>query len=234
VADDLGVLIGRMEDLLVPLRERRDHRRFFHATYLRTTRAVAAELEKADGFADRDWVARWDVAFARLYLDALAAGERGDPVPRPWAEAFTSGPDINPPRYVLLGMNAHINYDLPQALLAVISDADYGDPALLASREADHRHIDEVLAGLIDDTNSGWFRRAYKRLLSKARAGAWDSAGALAAARRQDAGAYQCGLDDLARLVTARAADIIRPGPLLPRLLVRGFGIKLTTQGESQ
>jgi hypothetical protein len=48
VADDLGVLIGRMEDLLVPLRERRDHRRFFHATYLRTTRAVAAELEKAD------------------------------------------------------------------------------------------------------------------------------------------------------------------------------------------
>jgi hypothetical protein len=234
VAGDLGVLIGRMEDLLVPLRQQRDHRRFFHATYLRTTCAVAAELEKADGFADRDWVARWDVAFARFYLDALAAGERGDPVPHPWSEAFTFRDNMSPARYVLLGMNAHINYDLPQALLAVISDADYGDPALLATREADHRHIDHVLAALIDDTNPGWSRRAYKRLLRQARAGAWDSAGVLAATRRQDASAYQCGLDHLARLVTARAADIIRPGPLLPRLLVRGFGITLTSQGGSQ
>jgi hypothetical protein len=131
-------------------------------------------------------------------------------------------------------MNAHINYDLPQALLAVISDADYGDPALLANREADHRHVDQVLAALIDDTTPGRFGRVYKRLLRKARAGAWDTAGALAATRRQDASAYQCGLDNLARLVTARAADIIRPGPLLPRLLVRGFGITLTTQGGSR
>jgi hypothetical protein len=32
---------------------------------------VAAELERG-GFIDPDWVERWDVVFADLYLDALA------------------------------------------------------------------------------------------------------------------------------------------------------------------
>ena len=45
-------------------------------------------------------------------------------------------------------MNAHINYDLAQALLAVISDAEFDDQALLDRRGADHRHIDQVLLKL--------------------------------------------------------------------------------------
>ena len=40
-------------------------------------------------------------------------------------------------------MNAHINYDLPQALVAVITDEEFDDAAVLALREADHRAIDE-------------------------------------------------------------------------------------------
>jgi hypothetical protein len=54
-------------------------------------------------------------------------------------------PDLPPLRHVLFGINAHINYDLPQALLAVISTADFDDDSLLRAREADHRHLDEVL-----------------------------------------------------------------------------------------
>src|SRR5215469_904602 len=133
----LEALIGRMEALLDQLRERRDPRRFFHATYLRTTRAVGAELA-AGGFLDPDWVERWDVVFAELYLDALEADLRGGSVPRPWAEAFGAAAGTAPVRHVLLGMNAHINYDLPQALLAVITDEQFGEPATLDCREADH------------------------------------------------------------------------------------------------
>ena len=62
----LDALIERMEASLAGLRERRDPRRFFHAAYLRTTRAVAAELA-AGGFLDAAWVQRWDVAFAGFY-----------------------------------------------------------------------------------------------------------------------------------------------------------------------
>jgi hypothetical protein len=51
--------------------------------------------------------------------------------------------------HVLFGMNAHINFDLPQALLAVITDEEFGDPAVVARRDADHRNIDRVLAGRV-------------------------------------------------------------------------------------
>jgi len=42
-------------------------------------------------------------------------------------------------------MNAHINADLPQALLAVISEADSADVALMESRRRDHERINEIL-----------------------------------------------------------------------------------------
>ena len=68
-------MIARMTSLLDELREAADGRAAFHATYLRTTRAVADAL-RAGAFLDADWVERWDVAFAGLYLDALDAAQR--------------------------------------------------------------------------------------------------------------------------------------------------------------
>ena len=41
-------------------------------------------------------------------------------MPRPWRLAFEAPADLPALRQVLLGINAHVNYDLPQALLAVI------------------------------------------------------------------------------------------------------------------
>jgi hypothetical protein len=65
-----------------------DARRYSHATYLRTTEAVAAEIDRG-GFTDNAWLSRWDIAFAQLYLDALAAAE----VPGPWRIAFDAARD---------------------------------------------------------------------------------------------------------------------------------------------
>jgi hypothetical protein len=141
-------LIGRMAALLAPLQADGDRRRYFHATYQRTTIAVAEELNRG-GFADPEWVERWDVAFADLYLDALEASLAGRAPARPWEIAFNAPADLPPLRHVLLGMNAHINYDLPQALIAVIAEEQFDDPALLARREADHRAIDNVLASRV-------------------------------------------------------------------------------------
>jgi Family of unknown function (DUF5995) len=255
--DDSGVLaelptveslIARMDALLVQLREQQDPRRFFHATYLRTTRAVGAELA-AGGFLDTAWVQRWDVVFAGFYLDALEAYRRGGRVPGPWAVAFGAGAAVPPLRRVLLGMNAHINYDLPQALLAVISDAEFGDAALLARREADHRHVDQVLAAVVDraaavpetagrrsppDRLLGPANRlATKRFLVEARAKVWGNARVLARARRQGEAAYQARRAELERLATGRVADLVRPGPVLLRLATRGFGITLSARGDA-
>ena len=227
-------MIERMTVLADELRQDGDRRLAFHATYLRTTQAVAAAL-RAGAFEDADWVDRWDVAFAQLYLDALDASRRGDPVPEPWAVAFAAAadqPDLPTVRHVLLGMNAHINYDLPQALLAVISDDEFADPAVLGRREADHRHIDQVLAALVDGGSGlGWASAlATKRFLAEARAKVWINANILAGARRQVA--LPARLGDLEQLATAKVAELTRPGPVLLRLAISGFGVTLPTRKE--
>ena len=97
-------------------------------------------------------------------------------------------------------MNAHINYDLPQALLAVITDEEFADPVLLARREADHRAIDDVLASRVgaegdelagisgpgsslDRLLAPLNRRGTRRFLREAREKVWANAVALSHAR---------------------------------------------------
>src|SRR5499427_5119653 len=239
-------VVERMTVLAEELRKDGDGRLAFHNTYLRTTEAVAQALR--DGFfADPDWVDRWDVAFARLYLDALDADRRGEPVPEPWAVAFRAAvaqPDMPAVRHVLLGMNAHINYDLPQALLAVITDAEFADPAVRARREADHRRIDEVLAVRVGAEDAElqqlnpvttWQDRALqpvnrmatRRFLRESRAKVWANALELSRARKAGPDAYQSRLARLEKLCGRRVADLVRPGPVLLRLAAGGFGVRL-------
>jgi len=243
-------VIERMTALAGELRRDGDARLAFHGTYLRTTEAVARALR--DGaFADPEWVDRWDVAFAQLYLDALDAGRRGDPVPEPWAVAFAAAaaqPGLPAVRHVLLGMNAHINYDLPQALLAVISDAEFGDPQVRARREADHRRIDEVLAVRVgaedaelqriepartwqDRALQPLNRMATRRFLRESRAKVWANALELSKARAAGPDAYAGRLAELEKLSGARVADLERPGPVLLRLAAGGFGVRLAGDG---
>ena len=232
-----------MAVLLEPLQAGLDQRRFFHATYQRTTIAVAAELRRG-GFGDRDWVERWDIAFAGLYLDALEASLDGRRPARPWDIAFSAPASLPPLRHVLLGMNAHVNYDLPQALLAVITDEEFGDEALLARREADHRVIDGVLASRVaaeaDELarNSGPLPRldrllrtvsqlGTRRFLREARAKVWANAMALSQARRQGPDAYAARLAQLEELSAAKVATLQAPGQVLLKLAVTGFGVRL-------
>jgi hypothetical protein len=171
------------------------------------------------GFRDTAWVERWDVAFADLYLDALEAAEAGRRPPEPWAVAFGAGEhDRFPPlRHVLLGMNAHINYDLAQSLLAVISEEEFDDPELLASRAADHEHIDSVLVNRVGAEDSE----------RESRAKVWANARVLDAARRRGADAYTARLAELERLSAARVADLVAPGQVVLKLAVKGFGVRL-------
>lgn len=240
-------LIARMEELLLPLEERRDEKRHFHATYLRTTRAVRDEIARG-GFIDPVWTEEWDVVFAELYLEPLERWERGEPVPGPWGIAFEATRDaaIPPLRHVLLGMNAHVNLDLPQALIAVISDQEFDDPALIARRAADHSHVDEVLVArvpaedreliaveepgdrtLLDRLLTPFNRAGTKRFLKEARAKVWHNARQLSLARRRGPEALSARLRELEELSRDRVADLRRPGQVLLRLARRGFGVTL-------
>ena len=232
-----------MEALLEPLQDDGDQRRYFHATYQRTTIAVAGELKRG-GFADAEWVEQWDVAFAGLYLEALEASLEGRRPTRPWEVAFSAPADLPALRHVLLGMNAHINYDLPQALLTVITDEEFGDAALLARREADHRAIDDVLASrvaaeddeltrisgpapLLDRLLRPFNRLGTRRFLREAREKVWANAVALSHARRQGPDAYTARLAQLEELSAAKVAALQAPGQVLLKLAATGFGVRL-------
>ncbi len=236
-------LIDRMQALLEPLQAADDQRRYFHATYLRTTIAAAAEIKRG-GFADPAWVERWDIAFADLYLDALAAAMAGRRPARPWEIAFGADRGLPALRHVLLGMNAHINFDLPQALIAVITDEELADPAVRASRAADHRRIDEVLAArvgaeddelasiggpgsLLDRALKPVNRLGTQRFLREARAKVWANALELSQARQAGPDRLAAAVAALERLSAAKVATLMAPGQVVLKLAVTGFGIRL-------
>lgn len=239
-----------MEALLEPLRADDDPRQYFHATYLRTTIAVGAEIRRG-GFLDPDWAERWDVTFANFYLAALETSTAGEAPARPWAIAFGAPRDLPALNHVLLGMNAHINFDLPQALVAVISDDEFDDAALVARREADHRAIDRVLAArvaaedeeltsisgpgsLLNRLLRPLNQRGSQRFLRESRQKVWANAIALSRARRKGDDAYAATLADLEELSAAKVAALQASGQVLLKLAVTGFGVRLPQAGPAQ
>jgi len=241
--DPIAAVSAAMRGRLDRLPRTSASRREFLQTYQRTTDAVGAAVRDG-GFDDPEWVQRWDVAFADLYLDALETTLAGLRPARPWDIAFSAPADLPALRHVLLGMNAHINYDLPQALLAVITDAEFGDAALLARREADHQAIDGVLASrvgaeddelarlsgpppLLDRLLRPFNRLGTQRFLREARVKVWANAITLNRARRQGPDAYAARLAQLEELSAAKVADLKAPGQVVLRLATTGFGVRL-------
>ena len=238
-------VVERMTTLLDTLPPQLASRRAFLATYLRTTQAVGDAIDRA-AFEDPVWVEAWDVVFADLYLVALDADLAADPArpaPRPWRLAFGAPADLPALRLVLVAINAHINYDLPQALLAVIDDSEFADPAVLGRRRRDHERIDAVLAGrvaaeddlisprsaksTVDRLLTPLNRRASGRFLREARSKVWHNTIELQRARLAGPEAYAVRLAELEVLSAARVADLLAPGQVLLRLAVAGFGVVL-------
>jgi hypothetical protein len=214
-------------------------RKHFLGTYLRTTMAIGEAIH--DGvFEDPDWVERLDVVFADLYLDAYHLHLAAAPVPRPWRLAFDASSDLQPLRHVLLGINAHINFDLPQALLHVIAVDEFDNSELLDVRRRDHERIDGVLASrvaaeddllgpgtLLDRLLTPFNRLASKRLLAEARRKVWHNTFELHRARVAGPQTSATRLAELEVLSAAKVAALLEPGQVLLRLALSGFGVKL-------
>jgi hypothetical protein len=246
-------LIARMEVTNERLIAAHDERQYFHGAYLRSTRAVMEDAAAGE-FSDPEWAERWGIAFAQLYMDAFDAWQRGEVAPGPWQVAFDVSTDrsVPPVRHALLGINAHINYDLPQALLAVITDAEFDDDAVMAVRAADHAHVDSILvarvpgedkriAALEDPGDRTWvdrvmspFNRAgTKRFLKEGRNKVWSNTRLLSQARRQGAQVYAEELAKLEALCQERVADLVEPRYVIMRLATKGFGVSLAPRSAA-
>ncbi len=127
-----------------------DGLKWFNGLYLQVTQAMKSRLD-AGGFTDPAWLARLDVVFAQFYFNALAGSLGGGQVPGCWQAMFSLRGDARITRlqFALAGMNAHINHDLCQAVVATCREMDrpiqHGSACY-----RDYTAVDEVLEGLID------------------------------------------------------------------------------------
>jgi hypothetical protein len=236
----IGQVVDQLQQRIDALPLAQVHRHIFIATYQRTTQAVGHAVDAAF-FEDPDWVVRWAVAFADLFIVAHDADQVGGPVPRPWRLAFQADPELPSIVHLLLGMNAHINYDLPPATLSVITDHAFEDPVVIDRRRRDHERIDQILAervtaednamggarSILDRILTPVHRLSSRRFLREARHKVWLNVAELQRARLEGADAYRGRLAELELLAAAKIADLLRPGQVLLRLAMTGFGITL-------
>jgi hypothetical protein len=143
-----ATVIRQMYDRWQPLDASCDHRAVFALTYLRTTEEFARTITDEPGtFSDIPWITHEDAVFAQLYFNAYDDYVAGRSVPLAWKIAFDNAgsQNIEGMGDLLLGMNAHINRDLPYTLAHVgLVKADG------SSRKLDHDKVNQFLDRVID------------------------------------------------------------------------------------
>ena len=116
---DIDGILAEMDDIVAWTLDEGQPLGFFAFLY----RAVTAEIRSAviaRQFEDNERMIALDVAFARLYIDALAAYREGGATSRCWRVAFeASSSDATIMQHLILGMNAHINFDLGIAAASI-------------------------------------------------------------------------------------------------------------------
>lgn len=115
-ARDIDELIVLLERQISGHVSRRSTRAYFAALYRAVTIRVRTGI--ASGlFDDGARMNRFDTAFGNRYFAALDLLEADAPPPRAWRVAFAAEarPATTIIQHVLLGVNAHINFDLPFA-----------------------------------------------------------------------------------------------------------------------
>jgi Family of unknown function (DUF5995) len=116
----------------------------FNRMYLGVTRQVYNQLGEAF-YADPAFMTQLDVAFAGLYFGAIEAASDPAAVPLAWRPLVEQRANtrIEPVQFALAGMNAHINHDLPLALVATCTALATSPDA--GAHYADYQKVDQLL-----------------------------------------------------------------------------------------
>ncbi len=122
-----------------------DHDSTFAFTYLLTTEEYREAVEDPEFFTDNAFVNHQDAVFGEYYFDQFDDFHAGriDEVSPAWRIAFQSAEDqaVKGMGNVFLGMNAHVNRDLPFVLAEIGLVKPDG-----TSRKADHDRVNDFLA----------------------------------------------------------------------------------------
>jgi hypothetical protein len=134
-----------------------DHRAVFATTYLELTKQIRDDwrsgLTKSRLMSPR-YLFIEDAVFANFYFRTVHADRRGDPVPEAWRIAFEAARagDKGAVQDMLLGINAHVQNDMPFVLASMGLRTPDG-----RSRKPDH------------DFTNGTLNRGYPRVVAAIR-----------------------------------------------------------------
>ena len=220
--DELPDRLAAIDQILPPA----DGLACFNRMYRLVTESVKQHVG-AGFFADPDWMSQLDIVFGNLYLDAVRASvQQPDHVPRAWAALLDrrADPRVTSLQFALAGMNAHINRDLPVAV--VTTCATLGTAPNDGAHHTDFQRINTVLAQ-VEPTIRQCFSNAVLQSadravpglqdvvanfdMVKARETAWTNAATLWALRQISSASEADFLDGLDHLVGFAGRGLLVP-----------------------
>lgn len=146
-------IIERMQDHIGRWEQTGDRRAVFLSCYSMMTQNMLTAIARGE-FQDPVWVNHLLHHFADYYFVALEAYEQ-DPITAPavWqiAHDCCRSPNLKALQNLLLGVNAHINYDLVLAVSDVLQN-EWGalSPQQREMRYADHCKVNVIIAQTVD------------------------------------------------------------------------------------
>jgi hypothetical protein len=229
-ARNIDEVIVELDEIIARCRLERSRLGFFAVLYRNVTLKVKEGIN-AGFFEDGPRMERLDVAFANRYIAALESYRGGQQPPQCWLVSFEAAAAWPPLilQHLLLGMNAHINFDLGIAA----AETCPGDQ--LPSLKTDFDRINMVLGSmvlkvraniselspwikLIDSIDPATEDRIINFSLNKARTSAWLVATMLASSSPAQQAVKIAMLDNA---VAAFGRLIRRPAGFLINLALR-------------
>jgi hypothetical protein len=259
LATTIDGVVDRLDEIVRCSVAEGDRKGYFAALYNRVTQRVREGVRRGE-FEDGPRMERFDVLFASRYLEAYDLETAGERPTRPWVVAFDAAENdgLFVVQHLLLGMLAHIMFDLGLALAAFA--ASPAGAALPAMRN-DYLHMNDVLAeelGAVENelveiagrwtpdvgvllraaeyAAHGTERSAAHLVMDEARAQAWDFA-----VRLVDApdGAARTSATERQEVLTVAFAEAVRLGAPVGELVARdrpedvAAKVRVLAQGES-
>ena len=168
-----------------------DGLKWFNLLYLKVTEAIRSQPELVR-WENGEWLERLDVDFAKLYFAAVRDWHRNrDHIARAWLPLFAARGQhgIKRVQFALAGINAHINNDLPAALVQTgkamrivpkrgtpeFRDFEKVNSILEAAQDDAKRFIATGIVGLVDESLGDLDDSAANWGVRKARETAWSN-----------------------------------------------------------
>lgn len=145
-------VLDRMHEYVESWKASKDRRHVFLSCYHLMSSNMVQALESQE-FHDPVWVQKLLHRFADYYFDNLRCFDCGDRTSKVWQNAHLAAKetDLSELQLLIVGVNAHINYDLVFALYDLLKpEWESLSEEKKHLRYEDHCHVNKVIAKTID------------------------------------------------------------------------------------